>query len=677
MAESKAPFTPDQCRNFIGRYRGLRPAYEKLAEALAAVLKQPAVSLGLPAMVQARAKTIASFAGKIQRTEKGYINPIEEITDFCGARVITLTLDGVSRMCDFVEKNFNVFAEESGDKLDSLGTDTFGYRSVHYIVAFRAGDFPEHIVPPDLIGLKAEIQVRTLLQHAWADVAHEFSYKSAINLPLAWRRELSRLAALLEEGDQAFDSLQHDLLKYATSYEHRYPRDQLVDEIARATIVLDADPGNADVAQALAKMAMTREDWQLAVNVLSAFADDGPAGLLRDLGVCLCKLHDDGLDAPAYAKGQAYLQAALDKNPDDVDSWASLGGTWRSLERRATGKALQGYRETARACYRRAFEIDSSDPYALGNFIEYEMAAAPGVNILPYIRPAILAAIDRCKAQALAGVNLPWAYLDLGEFYLFLEQPMHALHYYALGVGNSSSAFFLNSAARSFDQLENAGVVLPGLQWAKAFLEVSLAIAYGPTVETPGDSAFRGPVVIVAGGCRRTDDGVHRDLVLDSFTDHDGTVISGGTKAGIAADIGALTAANPNVRSIGYVPGQLPDSVALDDRYTEHRSTGGDDFSPLEPIQYWRDIHGSGISMDQVRLIAFGGGALSATECCMALAMGVPVGIVTDRGEPGALLKDDDWTAKGAAGATGLHALPDQVDEVKAFIAGTAGKTTG
>lgn len=668
MTKRKKPFTPDQCREFIQQYSRIRDNYVRLADVLIRVLKGPAGGLELPSMVQARAKDVSSFAGKIQRPEKGYTDPLNEITDFCGARVITLTLDGVTRICDFVESNFEIFWEDSEDKLDSLGTDTFGYLSNHYIVAFREGDFPEDVVPPDLVGLKAEIQVRTLLQHAWADVAHELSYKSAINLPTEWKRELSRLAALLEEGDRAFDRLQHDLLKYATSYRDHYTDDELVDEIARASIVLEVDPSNKGVAHKLAKLAMTLEDWQKAVDVLSGFGVDGSAEMLRDLGVSQCKLHSGGADPEAYAEGQASLQLALQKNPNDVDAWASLGGTWRTLERRAKGANLDEYRRNARECYRKAFELDHSDPYALGNFIEYEMVATSEATVLPYLRPAILDSVERCKAQAKAGVNLPWAYLSLGEFHLLLGEPLKALEYYALGVDSSTAAYFVKSPFRSFDLLADAGTTIEGMDWSRSFLELAAAINYHEAFNGDEKGDHSAPVVIVAGGCEPGDEAAYRRLVVDAFSDFKGTVICGGTNGGIAASVGELGASNPNIHTVGYVPGRLTGNAGLDDRYDEHRETNGEGFSPLEAIQYWADIRASGIPMEQVRLVAIGGGGLSWLECCMAMAFGVSTGIVNEQGDTSQLLTDPFWNAKGGAGKTLLHSIPNNSQALRAFV---------
>jgi hypothetical protein len=174
----------------------------------------------------------------------------------------------------------------------------------------------------------------------------------------------------------------------------------------------------------------------------------------------------------------------------------------------------------------------------------------------------------------------------------------------------------------------------------------------------------------VAGGSSESDQDRYRDLVLESFSDFGGTVISGGTKSGVAADVGELGAARDSIRTIGYVPADLPGDVQRDTRYDEHRSVPGEDFSPREIIEYWNDLHAAGVPTDQIRLIAFGGGALSAFECCAALALGVPVGIVADGGEPARLLDDVFWNAKGAAGETRLHALESEPESIRSFLSG-------
>ena len=70
----------------------------------------------------------------------------------------------------------------SEDVSQRLRPTEFGYRSVHYIVSGRSAEArtpaSRSPCPEEILGLKAEIQVRTLLEHAWADIGHEMTYKT-------------------------------------------------------------------------------------------------------------------------------------------------------------------------------------------------------------------------------------------------------------------------------------------------------------------------------------------------------------------------------------------------------------------------------------------------------------------------------------------------------------------
>ena len=53
-----------------------------------------------------------------------------------------------------------------------------------------------------------EIQVRTILQHAWAEIEHDIQYKSSITIPKDIRRRFMALAGLLEIADREFQAIQ-------------------------------------------------------------------------------------------------------------------------------------------------------------------------------------------------------------------------------------------------------------------------------------------------------------------------------------------------------------------------------------------------------------------------------------------------------------------------------------
>jgi ppGpp synthetase/RelA/SpoT-type nucleotidyltranferase len=658
----------------VETYRQLQPSYEELARSLEMVLKKGTADLGLQCIVQARAKTIPSFAEKLVRPGKRYQNPLQ-LTDLCGARVIAHTPSGVSAVCQFVEDHFDVSWPDSGDKLESLAANEFGYLSRHYVVAFKPGKFPTEMVPTKLVekGMKAEVQVRTILQHAWADIFHTFGYKNHFALPRRWEREFARLAAVLEESDRGFDAISQGLEEYASSYDAYLPIERLRDEMDRLGIVLELSPRpDPAIAHQVAKMAMTLGEWGRSIETLTPFAEGNQAPLLRDLGVSLCKHHSEQPDGPDFERGQKLLERATKLNSADVDAWASLGGTWRTRENGSQDNtSRQKHRQQAKDCYRRAFEIDPSDPYPLGNCIEYDIVDHPELDIVRFYRPSIEAASRRCQARVEVGIQLPWAFFDLGKFHLFLGQPDEALSHYAKGALDSTASSNLDTALTSLTTLDHVRDKLPGLDWCRRLLQLAKAWRFDqhqPVEPKPTTSAtaLTAPVVIVAGSCRELTDGAIQVTILDAFWDFHGTILAGGTRSGVCSLVGDIQDKNKTaVRTVGYLPTTLPENVQPDTRYNEHRRTSGLEFSPLEPLQYWTDLLISGVPRSQIRLLCLGGGSISAAECQMALAFGVPVAI--------AKLGDDiegvRWLAESPwAGHSGVKQMAAHADEIRRFL---------
>lgn len=73
---------------------------------------------------------------------------------------------------------FSIDEGNSGNKADMLETDKVGYLSVHYFLKLnnKRLALSEY---KGYKGLKCEVQVRTLLQHAWAEIEHDRNYKFA------------------------------------------------------------------------------------------------------------------------------------------------------------------------------------------------------------------------------------------------------------------------------------------------------------------------------------------------------------------------------------------------------------------------------------------------------------------------------------------------------------------
>ena len=205
--------------------------------------------------VTARVKTRDSLAKKLLKAEGKYA-VLSEVTDLVGIRIITFFEDDVDRAAKAVEAEFLVDPDHSVDKRDLLDPDRFGYLSLHYVVSLSPGRsaLPEYKRYADL---KAEIQIRSVLQHAWAEIEHDLGYKTTLGVPRDVRRSFSRLAGLLELADKEFVSIRESLKEYEKALPERLeraPESVLLDKaslkafIESSSVLQDLDRRIADFA---------------------------------------------------------------------------------------------------------------------------------------------------------------------------------------------------------------------------------------------------------------------------------------------------------------------------------------------------------------------------------------------------------------------------------------------
>lgn len=148
-----------------------------------------------------RCKTLQSFLEKVQR--KSYVRPFLDITDRAGVRVICNYKSDCARVADIIESTFEVF--ESEDKLVDLGADRFGYGAHHLLIRLKPDS--GRVRYDRLQPLVCEIQIRSLLQDAWAVLQHQLFYKHEDRIPIELLRTVNSLSALLENADNGFASL--------------------------------------------------------------------------------------------------------------------------------------------------------------------------------------------------------------------------------------------------------------------------------------------------------------------------------------------------------------------------------------------------------------------------------------------------------------------------------------
>ena len=166
--------------------------------------------------ISARIKEKTSLEKKINSKNK-YSN-LAEITDIVGLRIITFFEDEVDIIAKLISDEFEIDNLNSIDKR-VVEYDKFGYSSLHFVVTLKKPrcKLIEYV---EYEKFKFEIQIRSILQHAWAEIEHDIGYKSKSNIPDAVKRNFSRVAALLETSDLEFTKLRNKLTEYEKEIVH-------------------------------------------------------------------------------------------------------------------------------------------------------------------------------------------------------------------------------------------------------------------------------------------------------------------------------------------------------------------------------------------------------------------------------------------------------------------------
>lgn len=199
--------------DLLDQYRNLLPVYNKMVEVIPALLKDFFDKTGIiVAAVEQRVKAEKSLAGKLKLKGEKY-RDIYDITDLVGVRVITFYTDDVDKVATILERLFDIDWENSIDKRKVHDIDSFGYLSLHYICRIPESSYT---MPgrPEFNKIRFEVQMRTVLQHAWSNMNHDTGYKSGVEIPKVYMRNLSRLAGMLELVDDEFSRIRQELADY-------------------------------------------------------------------------------------------------------------------------------------------------------------------------------------------------------------------------------------------------------------------------------------------------------------------------------------------------------------------------------------------------------------------------------------------------------------------------------
>lgn len=216
----------------LEQYRELIPTLEYVCATAERALGEAVRESGVMcAGVTGRVKAEASLAGKLER--KNHYASIDDVTDLVGLRVITYYVDDVDKIATIVANLFDVDESEIVDKRADLSDTQFGYLSLHYLCRLPKRLCDERY--PKAGTMLFEIQMRSALQHVWAEIEHDSGYKAEIECPRKWRRSYSRVASLFELADAEFMRIRDGLDRY------RHDAHVLIEHGRLDEVAIDAD----------------------------------------------------------------------------------------------------------------------------------------------------------------------------------------------------------------------------------------------------------------------------------------------------------------------------------------------------------------------------------------------------------------------------------------------------
>ena len=189
-------------------YGEYRPVFQEILAKIEESLKK-SIKISSAPTYKNRIKSFNSYYKKILRQkpkEAAESKTLVTLTDMMGIRVICAFLEDIDLVEKQLEEAYDVKEIERKGAQQSFRE--FGYESRHVLIAIPEDCKPDDgavYLPPDLV---CEIQIRTILQDAWAEVEHELIYKSEFNpfdKPL--RRKLASINASLSLADTIFQEI--------------------------------------------------------------------------------------------------------------------------------------------------------------------------------------------------------------------------------------------------------------------------------------------------------------------------------------------------------------------------------------------------------------------------------------------------------------------------------------
>lgn len=369
----KAPSCPDR-KLAWKHYRNSKPILDSLLHDLYLQLRGQLEDRSCKPTIKYRVKGFDSYFNKLSNYFRGDAEKEPLISDLLGIRLICPFLEDLAEIEKLIVDNFDIVELEH--KGDSLSFREFGYDSVHLVVRL-GGDIGELPYAAPL----CEIQLRTILQDAWAEVEHELVYKSELGFPNdSIKRKLASLNASLALSDLIFQEIrdyQNELrrrgIKRRQSIEEVLSGCHLVDggdfgeirfstaEEALLELEQEVTPRGLEKLMFMSLEAHSNKNFSLAIQLYGQILKMALESPIRSLiynhrGMAHFALAD-------YQKAIDDFSKSIDYNNENIRAWCNRGlanrilGTFdHSLKDyehaiQLNSNSLEAYWGRAQTCY--------------------------------------------------------------------------------------------------------------------------------------------------------------------------------------------------------------------------------------------------------------------------------------------------------------------------------------
>ena len=342
-------------------YESYGPVFNEILGKVEQRLKATIKIASLPTY-KARIKSFDSYYKKILRQKPDQAaegTSLVTLTDMIGIRVICAFLEDLSIVEKILLKNFQVMEVERKGSQQSFRE--FGYESLHVLIKIPDDCMPDLKEPPLPDDIVCEIQIRTILQDAWAEVEHELIYKSEFNpfdKPL--RRKLASINASLSLADTIFQEIrdyQNRLQLELGSRRNTFY--EKADEItskefggvrknARANPFISNNSGSIDdlVLQALHEHNVG--NFSQAIEIYTQILESTPTPPPVVLGVIYKHRGMAQFAQNDYDSALLDFQKSVENDPK----------SFRSLYYEGIVHSIQGRNDAAIACFNQSLAID-------------------------------------------------------------------------------------------------------------------------------------------------------------------------------------------------------------------------------------------------------------------------------------------------------------------------------